>query len=97
MTNGAVEGAYKIAGGDLVNLSEQQILDCDTEEGASGCSGGYMYSGFTYLMNYFAILDSDYPYVSGPTKTVGTCQYDSMAKTDVKVSTWNGVTMYSGD
>ena len=51
MTNGAIEGAWKIAGGDLYNLSEQQILDCDHDEGADGCSGGYMQSGFTYLQS----------------------------------------------
>lgn len=96
MTNGVVEGAVKIAGGDLVNLSEQQILDCDTESGAGGCSGGYVSSGFEYLMSYFAILESDYPYVSGADGTVTSCQYDSMSKTDIQVSAWNGVTQYDG-
>ena len=75
MATGALEGAYKIAGGDLVNLSEQQIVDCATSaEGGEGCDGGYVSSGFEYLMSNKAILDSDYPYTSGTTGTNSTCQ-----------------------
>ena len=70
MTTGAVEAAYKIAGGDLLNLSEQQILDCQTGDGADGRNGGQMNSGYDYLRANKAILETDYPY----TAKQGACQ-----------------------
>eukprot|EP00971_Amphidinium_carterae_P143585 2844572-Amphidinium_carterae.1 len=43
---GAIEGAWKIATGQLVSLSEQQFIDCDTNE--MGCNGGVVERAFTY-------------------------------------------------
>ena len=51
MAAGATEGAYQIAGNDLLNLSEQQLVDCDINEQTTGCDGGQLYSGFYYYMN----------------------------------------------
>merc|ERR1719420_292038 len=44
-TTGALEGAWKIASGDLVSLSEQQILDCS---GGGSCRGGLVYKAYQW-------------------------------------------------
>ena len=93
MTTGALEGAYKIAGGELYNLSEQQVLDCQTEDSAAGCSGGAMSSGFDYFLDNKAINATDYPY----TATQGTCISDYYNATDISVQRWNWITSYDGE
>ncbi|XP_010503593.1 PREDICTED: senescence-specific cysteine protease SAG12-like [Camelina sativa] len=45
----ALEGITKIAKGELVSLSEQQLVDCNTEN--NGCNGGIMSSAFSYIIN----------------------------------------------
>jgi len=39
-TTGSMEGAHFVAANELVSLSEQQLVDCDTNE--NGCQGGSM-------------------------------------------------------
>lgn len=44
-TTGALEGAWQIASGKLVSLSEQQVLDCS---GGGSCSGGLVYKAYEW-------------------------------------------------
>jgi len=73
---GAVEGAWAISTGKLVDLSEQQLVDCATgiSYGSHGCSGGQMEGAFKYIVEHGQCLFSEYPYTSGETKISGTCQ-----------------------
>jgi KDEL-tailed cysteine endopeptidase len=60
---GALEGAWQIAQGKLVSLSEQQFVDCDT--GENGCDGGMMDHGFAYAKENALCTEESYPYASG--------------------------------
>ncbi|CAA7037457.1 unnamed protein product [Microthlaspi erraticum] len=63
-TVASVEGINQIVTGKLVRLSEQELIDCNTEN--HGCDGGgYMDAAFQFLINNKG-LDSldDYPYNS---------------------------------
>jgi C1A family cysteine protease len=73
---GAVEGAWAIAKGQLIDLSEQELVDCATglSYGSHGCSGGQMDGAFKFIMENGQCALSTYPYTSGVTKTGGTCQ-----------------------
>lgn len=57
-----MEGVTKIAGGNLVSLSEQQLLDCDREYDR-GCDGGIMSDAFNYIIQNRGIAsENDYSY-----------------------------------
>ena len=69
-TTGSLEGFHKIATGNLVSLSEQQFVDCDTS--SYGCSGGFMQLALQYAVSNPIQLESAYPY----TAQNGNCHYD---------------------
>jgi len=63
-TTGAVEGANAVANGELVSLSEQQLVSCSKRN--SGCQGGLMDYAFDYIKSNGGIdSEQDYPYTSG--------------------------------
>ena len=68
-TTGSTEGAYAIASGKLVSLSEQMLVSCDTKSD-QGCNGGLMDNAFTYIKGNGGICtEADYPYQG----VTGTC------------------------
>lgn len=63
-----MEGINAIATGDLISLSEQELVDCDTTN--YGCSGGYMDYAFEWVVSNGGIdSESNYPYIG----TDGAC------------------------
>jgi KDEL-tailed cysteine endopeptidase len=73
---GAIEGAWAISTGQLVDLSEQELVDCATgyKYGSHGCNGGQMEGAFKYVIEHGQCSDSSYPYTSGKTQTGGSCK-----------------------
>eukprot|EP01133_Synstelium_polycarpum_P008001 gene8001-9396_t len=62
-TTGATEGAHQISTGNLVSLSEQNLIDCSSSYGNTGCDGGLMTSAFEYIIANKGIDTEDsYPY-----------------------------------
>lgn len=66
----AIEAAYAILNGTLYDLSEQQLVDCDTK--ADGCNGGDYQQAMKYAANNGLETETDYPYIVLESK----CQYD---------------------
>jgi len=86
---GALEGAYEIAYGSLVSLSEQQLVSCDTTD--AGCDGGLMDYAFEFAQeNGGLCTEDDYPYVSGSGYNPS-CEYSCTVVDGTAPSSWTDV------
>jgi len=88
-TTGSVEGAWFLAGNDLVSLSEQNLMDCtygapyDNE----GCNGGLMDNAFKYIIANNGIdTEASYPY----TMAKEACQFNA-ANVGANISSFQDV------
>ncbi|CAD5205991.1 unnamed protein product [Bursaphelenchus okinawaensis] len=74
---GNVEGQWKKKTGELVSLSEQELVDCDRKD--HGCNGGYMTWTYNEIIRLGGLVkEEDYKY----TAVEGKCkidQYDFVA------------------
>ncbi|XP_024008706.1 probable cysteine protease RDL3 [Eutrema salsugineum] len=60
----AVEGINQITTGELISLSEQELIDCDRGNGNFGCVGGGAVWAFEFIVrNGGIVTDEVYPYV----------------------------------
>jgi len=68
-STGAMESEYAIKTGKLINLSEQELIDCIRLE---GCNGGEMEDAFLYVMDNRLCSDAEIPY-EAQDDTCGEC------------------------
>merc|ERR1711935_1289419 len=61
-TTGGTEGAWSGATGNLLSLSEQQLVDCSKAN--NGCGGGLMDAGFAYQETVNVASESSYAYTA---------------------------------
>jgi len=81
----AIESAWILKGhatASTINLSPQQIVDCDTIDGVQGCNGGYTESAYDYIVQAGGQEQmSEYPY----TGENGKCKFNAQY-IDAKIS-----------
>ncbi|XP_057290922.1 uncharacterized protein LOC130613622 [Hydractinia symbiolongicarpus] len=90
-TTGSLEGQHFKKTGTLVNLSEQQLVDCSTSFGNHGCQGGLMDNAFKYIKSNGGIDTEDSYSYQG---TQGDCRFKS---SDVGATDTGFVDVTEGD
>ncbi|CAG9864912.1 unnamed protein product [Phyllotreta striolata] len=60
-TTGSVESAHTIKTGNMISLSEQNLVDC-AKDHCSGCEGGWMDKAMEYIQLNGIMTEQQYPY-----------------------------------
>ncbi|XP_028138891.1 procathepsin L-like [Diabrotica virgifera virgifera] len=79
-TTGSVEGAHFLKTGNLVSLSEQNLVDC-AKDTCYGCGGGWMDKALEYIEKGGIMSEKDYPYEG----VDDNCRFD-ISKVAAKIS-----------
>ncbi|KAH6759491.1 senescence-associated gene 12 protein [Perilla frutescens var. frutescens] len=83
----ATEGINQLTAGNLISLSEQELVDCDTSED-QGCNGGLMDYAFQYIIsNHGLTTESNYPYEG----VDGTCNTKKASSDAAKITGYEDV------
>jgi len=86
-TTGSVEGINAIVTSELLALSEQELVDCDTN-GDNGCYGGFMDNAFGFIIQNGGIdTEDDYPY----TAQDGVCMNNKLTRKVVTIDAFEDV------
>jgi cathepsin L len=70
-TTGGMEGGWQIASGSLKSLSEQQLVDCSTQN--NGCNGGSMALAFNFESGQNVCSEASYPYKAADGSCKSSC------------------------
>merc|ERR1711928_278204 len=71
---GALEGQYFRKTGQLISLSEQNLIDCSSSYGTHGCNGGVVQWAYNYIKDNRGVdTESSYPYEGRD----ASCRYSS--------------------
>uniref|UniRef100_A0A1I7X5Y8 Papain family cysteine protease n=1 Tax=Heterorhabditis bacteriophora TaxID=37862 RepID=A0A1I7X5Y8_HETBA len=80
-TVAAVESQYAIRRNQLITLSEQEMLDCDSKN--NGCHGGYRPYAMKFVQRSGLVKDAEYPYNG---KEGNTCKLSNMTQQRVYIN-----------
>nr|AAP32195.1 cysteine protease 5 [Trifolium repens] len=84
----ATEGIHKISTGKLVSLSEQELVDCDTNGVDQGCEGGLMDDAFKFIIQNNGIsTEAGYPYQG----VDGTCKANEASTSAATITGYEDV------
>ena len=87
---GAIEGQHANATGNLVSLSEQNLVDCSYNYSNEGCDGGWPDKAMLYVRDHGIDTEKSYPYGADD----GSCSFN---KTNVGATVRDVVLLQQGN